>query len=303
MMLFLVGPTSVGKSAVALELAPLLKGEIVVADSMQVYRHLDVATAKPTIQEQSQIVHHTLDLVEPAIPFSVADWLTHAQQAIQKIQQKGKIPLIVGGTGLYIQAIRKGLSPNPGTSIEMKEKLAQLSLSELIDHLTQLNPQASQLIDLKNRRRVERALAILQQGGTLHSAHWQEAQPNLLSPIYGLARSREDLTQRINERVEKMLKTGLIEEYLKFVEDHLPLEATAWQALGYRQIKAYRAGEMSYEACVNRIKTETRQYAKRQMTWFKRDLDIQWISLSSEATPAMTAQQIYNDYSAKLNLL
>ena len=302
-MLFLVGPTAVGKSAVALELAPLLNAEIIVADSMQVYRNLNIATAKPTLAEQAQVMHHGIDLVNPETPFSVADWLCHAQQAIQKIQQKGKTPLIVGGTGLYVRALRKGLAPHPKTPLSMKLEWEQLPLKQLIEKLIKLDPQAPQLIDLKNRRRVERALAILQQGGTLQLANWKTPQQNFSAPIYGLSRSREDLIQRINKRVEKMFATGLIEEYLKFVENRLPPEATAWQALGYRQIKAYRAGEISYEECVNRIKIQTRQYAKRQMTWFKRDSEIQWISLSSETTPAMTAQQIYNNYSANINLL
>lgn len=291
-MFFLVGPTAVGKSAIALELAPLLNAEIIAADSMQIYRYLDIATAKPTTREQKQVPHHGLDLVEPTFSFSVADWLTYAQKAIQEIKTRGKTPLIVGGTGLYIRALRQGLFPSPATSNEMKATFGSLSLDQLVEKLLKFAPSATQTIDLKNRRRVERALAILQQGGTLQRNNWLQTHHSL-APIFGLTRAREDLNHRINHRVKSMLKAGLEKEYSLFVENRLPSEATAWQALGYRQIQAYREGKISYETCVDRIKKETRQYAKRQITWFKRETGIQWISLSPEESPAMTAQRIY----------
>ncbi|MBX7157501.1 MAG: tRNA (adenosine(37)-N6)-dimethylallyltransferase MiaA [Verrucomicrobiae bacterium] len=297
-MLFLVGPTAVGKSEVALYLAPLINAEIIVADSMQVYRHLDIATAKPTPAEQKQIIHHCLDLVEPQDFFSAAQWLEKAQSARQQIEQRGKRALVVGGTGLYIRALRVGLDSNPPTLPQHQTQLAQFTLEELIEKIRHLQPEALTLIDIKNRRRVERAFTILQQGGTLQRDSWQKTST---SPIYGLKRDSEDLKNRINQRVRTMFLQGLEKEYETILKDKVPPNATAWQALGYRQIAAWKQGErdkMDFATCQQKIQQQTRQYAKRQMTWFKREKDIQWISVSAEEPAEMTAQKIYKNFIA-----
>ncbi|MEZ5405974.1 MAG: tRNA (adenosine(37)-N6)-dimethylallyltransferase MiaA [Verrucomicrobiia bacterium] len=297
-MLFLVGPTAVGKSEVALHLAPLINAEIIVADSMQVYRHLDIATAKPTSAEQKQVIHHCLDLVEPQDSFSVAQWLEKAQSARQQIEHRGKRALIVGGTGLYIRALRIGLDNNPPTLPQQQTQLAQFSLEELIEKIRHLQPEALTQIDLKNRRRVERVFTILQQGGTLQRSSWQKTAT---SPIYGLKRDPEDLKNRINQRVKTMFLQGLEKEYETFLKNKVPPHATAWQALGYRQIATWKQGEidkMDFATCQQKIQQQTRHYAKRQMTWFKREKDIQWISVSAKEPAEMTAQKIYKNLMA-----
>lgn len=294
-MLFLTGPTAVGKSEVALHLAPLMNAEIIVADSMQVYRHLDIATAKPTLAEQKQVPHHGLDLVEPQDFFSVAQWLVVAQNALQQIQQRGKQVLVVGGTGLYIRALRSGLDNNPPTTSQQRAHLTQFSLNELVEKIRCLQPDALELIDLKNRRRVERALAILQQGGTLQHSSWKRSS---LAPIYCLKREPEDLKNRINQRVKTMFLQDLEKEYETFMKGKVPQDATAWQALGYRQINAWKKGEINFEVCQQKIQQQTRQYAKRQMTWFKREMGIEWISISAEEPAEVTAQKIYKNFMA-----
>lgn len=269
--LYLAGATAVGKSKLALELARRLGGEIISVDSMQVYRGLDIGTDKASPQVRREVKHHLIDVVGLEENFEVGSFVREAREAQANILERGKVPLFCGGTGMYFKAWLEGLIQVPAASAELREELAGMSLEQLCEQLQKKCPSDTQSIDLKNRRRVERALEIALLSGKESSAQktqWNSHNsPNVFFII--LQREKESLIERINQRVDHMFQQGLVEETEQLLKNGLEKNRTAMQAIGYRQVVAYLKGSSTLEQTKEEIKIKTRQFAKRQRTWFR----------------------------------
>lgn len=283
-LLALVGPTAVGKSRIALLVSKEIPVEIVSVDSMQVYRDMDIGTSKPSALERETVPHHMIDIVSPTEAFSVARYKSIAVEAIEGIISRNKIPLLVGGSGLYFRAIVDDLSfpASGGSGSSLRNYLESLSNEELLEILSDLDPASYQAIPFRNRRRIIRALEVALGSDRVISERqnsWvgYESPYNLITA--GIEMKRDVLYERIDRRVDKMVSMGLIEETRKLLEIGLGHGTTAGEALGYREIAAYLRGEMSFEEALLEIKKKTRRFAKRQLTWFKRDPRIVWFSV------------------------
>lgn len=292
----IVGPTATGKSAVALRVAAILKAEIISVDSAQVYRGMDIGTAKIPPEERvgpdgTPIPHHLLDIVDPDQPFSVADYQKLARAAIADIHQRGYLPMLVGGTGLYYQAVVDPyyFTPMPGDS-EIRQRLVALAKSRgnsyLYEQLKTVDPEAVQRIHPNDRRRLVRALeAYTLTGRPISEAlAWrrQQESPYRLAAI-ALTMPRYRLYQRIETRADNMIKQGLVAEVQHLLQKY-DYRLPALQALGYREIGAYVRGEIGLEEAVALLKRNTRRLAKRQLTWFRRDKRLHWLELETEKT-------------------
>lgn len=291
-----------GKTQLSLRLAEELDGEIVSADSMQVYKFMDIGTAKPTPEERRRIPHHLLDVCLPNESFSVARYQRLAWDAIANIHRRGRFPILTGGTGLYVQAVVDGLNFPPQPSDKQYraklQALAQEEGPEAVHRLLQrVDPETASRIHPNNLRRVVRALEICRCTGRPMSAHLKE-EPRQKPPydlhMYGLTRDRSELYERINRRVDEMIAAGLVAEVKVLVEMGFAEGKTALQALGYKEILAYLQGLLTFEEAVELLKRDTRRYAKRQLTWFRRDRRIRWFNLS-EITVAQVITTITQD--------
>jgi tRNA dimethylallyltransferase len=306
---FLVGPTAVGKSAVALDLAMSLKVEIVSADSMQVYRGMDVGTAKAKDEERRAVPHHLIDVCDVEEPFDVKRFVDLASSAISDIISRGKTPLIVGGTGLYVRALRRGLFEGPSRNPKLRERLEKMTAVELFDELQRIDPRTAKTIDRHNPRRLVRALEVFHQTGKPISELQKEwssvAQASSLRgavtsegkleacPTVFLHRQREDLYERIERRIDKQIAAGWVKEVEHLLKSGLEKNATAMQAAGYRELVAHLRGDLSLDKAIALIKTRTRQLARRQLTWFRREPQLNWIEIGRDESPADTARRIY----------
>lgn len=289
-LLILAGPTASGKSEVALELAARLGAEIISADSMQVYRGFDILSAKPSAAERARIPHHAIDLAEVAEDFTVAQWLISASDAIEAIRGRGRQPLVVGGTGLYVRALRFGIDPNPPTPPELRDALATRTLPDLVAELRLKDPGAAARIDMNNRRRVERALAIVSQGGHARQESWQAAPAP--AHLVVLRREADDLRERIARRIEAMFAAGAVEEVARLRAAGLRPGTTAWQALGVRQIADLLDRRCPEAEARAQTTIATRQFAKRQMTWFRREPEAKWLDVPSGEHASQTASRV-----------
>ena len=277
-ILAVVGPTAVGKSAYAVELAGKVGGEIVSCDSMQVYRGMDIGTAKPTTEEMGGIPHHLIDIAEPDEPFSCADYVERAKIAVWEITERGNIPVFCGGTGLYLDRFLRGGVAAPTVQDEgVREELLSFAKEQgnlaLHERLEKVDPESAAAIHPNNVRRVARALEIFLLTGTPKSV-WdrqtRECSNAYEAEVIGLTMEREKLNRRIDERVERMMREGLVEETERLAAKGVfEKNRTAAQAIGYKEILPYLHGECTQAAAVERLKIATRQYAKRQMTWFR----------------------------------
>jgi len=286
--LLLAGPTAVGKSALALELAKKLNGEIISVDSMQVYRGLDIGTAKPSAQDRARIPHHLIDVVDITEPFDAARFVVLARQAIVDIESRRRLPILCGGTGLYFRALLEGLGEAPPADPVLRAQLELAALPALLQELAERDPTTFERIDQKNARRVIRAVEVIRLTGKPFSAQrakWsQNSHEKLSGPILlGLTRPPGELRRRIDDRVEKMFQAGLVAETEALLERGLTQNPIALQALGYRQVVQYLRGEYSLPQVIELIKIRTRQFAKRQMTWFKRQGRCDWIQLGTDS--------------------
>ncbi len=302
-VLFLAGPTGSGKSDLALPLAGLLKGEIISADSMQVYRGMDIGTAKPSAEEQRAIPHHLIDICEPTQLFSVYEYRELALQKIREITGRGKVPLIVGGTGLYVRAILEGLSNQPGASPEIRRRLdlevERSGLPLLYERLQGIDPAAAEKIKPGDQKRIVRALEIYELSGKTPTEWFQTKQPltdfGFEPVVVGVTWPRDMLYARIEKRVDQMFERGLVDEVRKLSK--LQLSQTALQAVGYKELleARSRSGDWTPEAletAKSQIKLNTRHFAKRQMTWFRKEQAIQWVERRDAADIASAAAQI-----------
>ncbi len=276
--LILAGPTAVGKSSLAIEAAEALGAEIVGADAFQVYRGLDILTAKPTPDELQRVPHHLIGEVPLQTSFDVAQYLTLVESHLADIRRRGRLPLIVGGTGLYIRALLRGLAPLPPTDLRLREELSTLPLPELQHRLTALDPVAATQIDLANPRRVIRALEVCLASGRPFSS-FREEWDAPVDRLYGvfLTRPRADLYARIDQRVDQMFAEGVIEE-VAALRDH-EFSPTSSQTLGLSEIRQHLAGSLTRAECIASIQKSTRHYAKRQLTWFKREQGLQTLEI------------------------
>lgn len=283
-VLAIVGPTASGKTALGVEMAKLLDGEVVSCDSMQIYEGLDIATAKPTIEEMQGIPHHLIGIIPRTQKFSVADYALLARGKIAEITARGKLPILVGGTGLYADAVLSGMQfeEEPGDPA-IRERLYQRLETEGADvlyaELLTLDPEAAEKIHPNNSVRLVRALEICLRTGDTFTAYKQRnaAHPSPYNAvIFGLDWEREVLYDRIGRRVDLMLEQGLIEE-VRNARD--PAMQTSAAAIGYKELLPYLDGVSDLETCIEDIKRETRRYAKRQMTWFRRNAQICWLDM------------------------
>jgi tRNA dimethylallyltransferase len=284
---FIVGPTATGKSALAADVASEMDAEIVSADAFQIYRGLDVLTAKPDPSTLAKAPHHLIGTMSVHEEMNAEKYRRAASGAIGEIQSRGKLAIIVGGSGLYIKALTHGLARLPGSDQKLREKLIARSLDELRSQLIELDSEAAGEIDMKNRRRVIRALEICLLTGKPASAQPKEwavaagadrGEPGSAIPATGVFvfRDREELYARINRRVERMFEDGVIQEVRAAGE----VSATASQMIGFREIRQLLNSEMSILQCVAAIQQETRRYAKRQLTWFRRQTNFSPLNLS-----------------------
>ena len=284
-MVILTGPTAVGKSALSIALAKALDTGIISADSMQVYKHMDIGSAKITPEEMQGVPHALIDVYEPDEPFHVVQFQHDAKAAMEQLWDKGQLPLIVGGTGFYIQALLYDVDfSEEDADLKLRQKYAQLAQSEgaeaLHAQLAQVDPQAAGQIHANNIKRVIRALEFYEKTGTPISAH-NAAERAKQSP-YGFAYfvltdRREHLYERIDARVDAMMEQGLLDEVKKLRDMGYTRDLVSMQGLGYKELLAYLDGECSLDEAVYMIKRDTRHFAKRQLTWFRRERDVIWV--------------------------
>jgi tRNA dimethylallyltransferase len=286
---FIAGPTAVGKSAVALELARQIQGEIISVDSMQVYRGLDIGTAKPSIQERREVPHHLIDIVDLNQSFDAAQFAAMARVAMAEIQSRGHRPIFCGGTGLYFNAFIHGLGDAPPSDPALRAALEAVPLENLLEELRQSDPVTYERIDRQNPRRVIRALEVIRQTGRSYSEQRAAWPASSKIRAFGLARQTDDLRKRIDRRVDQMFADGLAEETKQLLSQGLANNRTAMQALGYRQVMEHLHSDCSLPEAMERVKIKTRQFAKRQMTWFRRQMNLEWIEVDSIQTPAQVA--------------
>ena len=288
-LIVLTGPTAVGKTALSIALAKAVKGEIVSADSMQVYRHMDIGSAKITAEEMQNVPHHLIDILEPWEEFHVVRFQELVREALEGIYERGQIPILTGGTGFYIQAILKDVDfTENGEDLTYRRELEQLAKKEgsgyLHALLEQADPKSAEAIHPNNTKRIIRALEYYRQTGEPISAH-NEEQRKKASPYnyayFVLTDDRKHLYDRIDLRVDRMLADGLVEEVRHLKELGCTRDMVSMQGLGYKEILAYLDGELSYEEAVYILKRDTRHFAKRQLTWFKREQDVIWIDRQS----------------------
>lgn len=293
--LLLAGPTASGKSAVALELAERLGGEIVSVDSMQVYRGLDVGTAKPSKDELARVSHHLVDVVALTEPFDAARFVRLANEAIREIEGRGRVPILCGGTGFYFNAWMGGLGSAPAPDPALRAELEALPLEALLDELARLDYATFDEIDTENRRRVVRAVEVIRLTGRPFSAQratWGDVPEAVRGRCFGLHRERTDLHARIHARVDAMFARGLVAETRALLEQGLEANRTAMQAIGYRQVVEHLRGEYGLREAIERVKVKTRQFAKRQLTWFRGQMDLAWVDVARDELPAATADRI-----------
>lgn len=294
----IAGPTASGKTALAVELAKELNGEVVSCDSMQVYRRMDIGTAKPTKDEMQGIVHHMLDVAEPDEDFSVSRYCEMATPIVDDILARGKTAIIAGGTGLYLDALIKGngFAPYPATGRreELEERADREGMEALMGWLKDIDPEAAAKLHLSDRKRIIRALEVYLETGDTITAHNKRTQA--LPPRYTPLRlaidfdCRSTLYSRIDRRVDMMLEQGLISEIEGLLEAGIPKKCTAMQAIGYKEFVAALDGAISIAQAAEEVKKASRHYAKRQLTWFRRNPDTHWLVRSDGDLSKILAQ-------------
>jgi len=299
-VIFLVGPTAVGKSEVAVGLAQMMGAEIISCDSMQVYKGMDIGTAKPPQSLRSQIPHHLVDLIEPHQNYSCAEFIKRAEVLIEDIFQRGKLPLLVGGSGLYVKALVDGIFPGPNADWKIRKALhlqaKRYGDEFLYETLVKVDPTAASKLHPNDRRRIVRALEVYEKTGIPISRLQPKREGIFLRyevMIIGLRRERGDLYRRINERVDRMFGDGLVEEVKNLATKGMSLIAK--QALGYKEIVGYLEGKYDLEEAQRLLKRATRRFAKRQLTWFRHDKRVRWISLAENEDEDKVVKRIIEE--------
>lgn len=282
-LIIITGPTAVGKTEASILLAKEIDGEIISADSMQVYKGMDIGTAKITKEEMKGVPHHLIDILSPEQDFNVYTFQKLAKEAVEDILSRGKIPILAGGTGFYIQALLYGISfqEEANTCRKELEKIhAEKGTTYLHSMLKEVDPVSADIIHPNNVKRVIRALEFYQETGepiSKHNETQRQKESQFESVYFVLHMPRELLYQRINERIDQMLENGLVQEVAALKELGIRREMTSMQGIGYKEVLDYLDGELSYEDMVYLLKRDTRHFAKRQLTWFRREKDVIWL--------------------------
>ena len=298
-LLVLCGPTASGKTALGVALAQALNGEVVSADSMQIYRGMDIGTAKPTREEMGGIPHHMLDVADPAEDYSVARYVHDADACVRDILSRGKLPIVVGGTGLYIDNLIAGRDFAPFTGAwreKLQARAREEGLPALREELRRIDPDRAEKLHPNDEKRILRALEVWYETGETITAHDERTRD--LPPKYDALRvclqfsRREDMWDRIDRRVDLMMEAGLEEEVRSLLASGVPPAATAMQAIGYKEFAAALRGEEPLAQAVAEVKLRSRQYAKRQLTWFRRTPDIRWVTWEKDPDLALGRQEV-----------
>jgi len=302
--IFIAGQTASGKSAVAIRLAERIDGEIISVDSMQVYQGLDIGTAKPSLAERSRCRHHLIDVTAVTDSFDAATFVHLAREAEKEIVDRGSHPIFCGGTGLYFKALLSGLGRVPGPDSEQRRQIESEPLEILLNELSEKDPETFQKIDRENPRRIVRAVEVIRRTGRPFSSQRAEWESSGTIPptsnFFCLSRSIEDGNDRIHRRVDWMFKAGLLEETRCLAKQGLGENTTASQAIGYRQVLEHLRGDYGLEETIVRVKSRTRQFAKRQRTWFRNQMNTTWITIPQDESTEKTAIKIHEGL--KLNL-
>ena len=295
---FLAGPTAVGKSEIAIALAERLGAEIISVDSMQVYRGMEIGTAKPSAVDRARVPHHLLDVVDLQEPFDAARFIQLAQEAVTGIRARGKVPLFCGGTGLYFKAYLEGLSVTPPADAGLRESLRATPMADLLRELAERDPVMYSQVDRQNPRRVIRAVEVIRLTGRPFSeqrARWTDNAHATTSSSeqFGLCRPPGELHTRIEARVDDMFHRGLVAETAQLLEHGLARNPIALQALGYRQVVEHLQGARSLPQTIELVKIRTRQFARRQMTWFRRQMRLNWLHLKPATDSIAVADKVF----------
>lgn len=278
-VIVICGPTASGKTSLGIQIANLVNGEIISADSMQIYKDMDIGSAKPTIEEKAQAVHHLVDFVDPDRRYSVADFKKDAESKIKEILEKNKVPIIVGGTGLYVNSLIYNIHYNEvETDLEYRKMLENIDVKDLYKIAEGIDSEALKKIASTDRKRISRILEIYHSTGKTKTELEKESrhEPEYDYKIFVLNMDRQKLYDRINLRVDLMIKDGLVDEVKRMLEKYSEFP-TAMQGLGYKEIVDYLNGNCSLDEAIEKIKLETRRYSKRQLTWFRSYDDATWI--------------------------
>ena len=303
----IAGPTASGKTALAVALAKQLDAEVISCDSMQIYKGMDIGTAKPTTEEMQGVVHHMLDVAEPSEDFSVSRYCQMADTIVQDILTRGKTAIIAGGTGLYMDALIRGNSFAPCPSTGMREKLEaeadQAGMEAMLEKLRAIDPQAAAKLHIADRKRIIRALEVFYETGntiTQHNLMTQQIPPKYTPVWFGLEdEDRADLYARIDRRVDMMLEQGLLDEIRRLLDSGISEHCTAMQAIGYKEFIAALHGNGTIADAAAQVKQASRHYAKRQLTWFRRNPAIHWLRRKKGDTTAeilSMARQFLQDF-------
>ena len=283
-VIVICGPTASGKTALSIELAKKINGEIISCDSMQIYKYMDIGTAKPTLEEQKEVKHHMIDFVEPNQRYSVAEYKKDAEKSIEEILLKGKTPIIVGGTGLYVDSLIYGIE-YPEIELDeeyrkqLEKEIEEKGLESLYNKAKEIDSKAMEKISPNDKKRIMRVLEIYMATGKTKTEQEIESRTHEVKydyKVFAIKMDREKLYERINKRVDMMIEKGLIEEVQNILKkyDKFP---TAMQGLGYKEVVEYLEGKKTKEEMIDKIKMQTRRYAKRQITWFKKNKQTIWI--------------------------
>ena len=285
-VLVILGPTGVGKTKISLEVADKIKGEIICADSRQIYRFMDIGTAKPKPEQRKRIAHHIIDMVDPDERFTAADFAREAKKTIKDLITRGKSPIVTGGTGLYIRALTRGFFKGPKGNSKIREKLKKTARKKgkefLHKKLSNVDPEAAQSIHPNNLLRVIRALEVYQITGTSISQLQKQGEYDKREFDFtkiGLNLDRKKLYEKIEKRVDQMMSEGLLDEVKRLKDLGYSRELTPLKTLGYKELFSYLDGDLSLLKAVELIKKNTRNYAKRQLTWFKKEENITWFDM------------------------
>ena len=285
-ILVIVGPTASGKTRMAVELAQRHNGEVISADSMQIYRTMDIGTAKPTKEEMGGIPHHMIDVADPEEDFSVARYVEMAARCVDDVLARGKLPIVAGGTGLYIDSLLSGrtfasFSPDSALRGELERELEEKGGQAMLEALAQVDPEAAQRLHPNDHKRIIRALEVYRSTGktiTQHNRETQAIPPRYNALTIGLAfQDRQAMWRRIDQRVDEMVAAGLEDEVRRLLTSGISPKCTAMQAIGYKEFTQALSGEMTWQEAADVVKLRSRQYAKRQLTWFGRNPNTRWV--------------------------
>lgn len=306
----ITGPTASGKTALGVALAELLHGEVVSADSMQIYRRMNIGTAKPTPEEMRGVPHHMIDVAEPGENYSVARYVAEASACVDDILARGKLPVVVGGTGLYIDSLLSGRTFADGASDsalrqELNERYDEIGGEGLLGELRKVDPDRAVKLHAADKKRIVRAMEVYILTGKTITQH--DAETRLIPPRYDAARialdfeNRADLYARIDRRVDAMVEAGLFDEVCALLAEGIPADCTAMQAIGYKEAVGAVRGERTEAEAADRIRQESRRYAKRQLTWLRRDPSLFWIRFE-KAPDMVLARRLSTGFLARCGI-